>query len=70
MIELVVPLAITVLVVQNGQGIAVLAVGRPRGPRQRGHPGVRGLVFLLVAAVGIGLHLLDRTDQRAAGGLR
>ena len=35
MLELVVPLAITVLVVQNGQGIAVLNGGRARAADQR-----------------------------------
>ena len=51
MVELVVPLAITVLVVQNGQGIAVLTAG--------GHPppinavtAACGVGSLLVAAVG------------------
>ena len=41
MVELVVPLAITVLVVQNGQGIAVLTRRRPPAADQRHHRRLR-----------------------------
>ena len=64
-VELVVPLAITVLVVQNGQGVAVL--------RAAGHdPPVNAITIacgawsLLAAAVGARVDLPDRADQRAA----
>ena len=63
MVELVLPLAITVLVVQNGQGVAVL--------RAAGHePPVNaitvacGVGALASAAVGARQHLPDRADQR------
>ena len=69
MIELVVPLAITVLVVQNGQGIAVLRSRRPRRARQRDHRRLRDLV---AARRGRrrGVHLPDRTDERPARRVR
>ena len=44
MIELVVPLAITVLVVQNGQGVAVLRAARHEAADQRRHHRLRRLV--------------------------
>ena len=58
MIELVVPLAITVLVVQNGQGVAVL--------RSAGH---YASVNAITTACG-GWSILDHRAPRAASGIR
>ena len=65
MVELVVPLAITVLVVQNGQGVAVL--------RAAGHDApvnvitiACGVWSLLARRRGGRVDLPDRPDQRAA----
>ena len=69
MVELVVPLAITVLVVQNGQGVAVL--------RAAGHDAPVNVVTIacgawsvLAAGGGGGVDLPDRPHQRAAHGVR
>ena len=51
MIELVVPLAITVLVVQNGQGFAVLQAARHQPPVNAATVDVRRRL-LFAAAVG------------------
>ena len=55
MVELVVPLAITVLVVQNGQGIAVLTAAGHEPP-----------VNAITVACGVGAHRSARSSAPSA----